>query len=86
MATVTGQHARNVVWLISGHDFQEHAFYEVDRSRDFLEALCEHSVPQARLVDPNDTVLTPRRCVACLLIHGGDLADQHETDGRFDNR
>ncbi len=83
---MTGQHARNVMWLISGHDFRVHAFYEVDSSQDFLEALCEHTVPRVRLVDPKDSALSPPQCVACLLIHGDDLADQHEADGRFDNR
>jgi hypothetical protein len=36
------------------------------------EALCTHSVPSDRLTD-----LGGQRCVACLLIFGGDLADQH---------
>lgn len=77
---MTGQHRRDVVWLISGNDFQTHAFYDVDKAVGFLEALCEHSVPPDRLVDPKDTALTPRRCVACLLMHGNDLANEHGDD------
>lgn len=71
---MSGQHAREVVWRISGHDLQTHAFYEITPP-DAAEALCGHCVPPARLVDPKD--MTARRCIECLLIHGGELADEH---------
>lgn len=69
---VSGQHAREVTWLTSGYDFKQHAFYQVGTGRNVSEALCTHSVPSDRLTDLGGT-----RCVACLLIFGGDLADQH---------
>jgi hypothetical protein len=83
---VTGRAAREVVWLISGNDFQEHAFHDVDETKGFLEALCEHSVQPDRLVNPNETALTAKRCVACLLIHGDELADQHGDDTDWTRR
>lgn len=74
-AAVNGRQLPQVAWLISGHDFREHGFADVDKSQGFLEALCEHSVPPEKVVDPTDTVLTPQKCHACLLIFGDMVAD-----------
>lgn len=63
-----------LAWLISGHDFRIHAFYDADPTAGFLEALCKHSVRPGRLVDPADTALTPERCMRCQLILGDILA------------
>lgn len=64
-----------LVWLISGYDFRTHAFYDADPTSGYLQALCEHTVPPDRLVDPADTALTPQRCMKCQLILGDILAD-----------
>ena len=64
------------VWLISGYDFRRHAFRDAEGTADFLRALCTHSVPRVRLVDPTDTALKAPDCVSCKLILGGELADR----------
>jgi hypothetical protein len=66
---------RRLAWLISGHDFRIHAFYDVNPGLGYIEALCEHSVPPDRLVNPADTALAPERCMKCQLILGDLLAD-----------
>lgn len=80
---MTGQHARRMQQLISGYDFQKHMFYAVDEDQGFLEALCGHSVPPERLVDPSTTELTPKDCMECLLRHGSQLADEHGDSVRW---
>lgn len=72
---MTGQ-ASEVVWLISGRDFREHAFDAPDRSRDFLQALCPHSVPTKMLIAPEDTMISAPKCHACLIKYGAMVADQ----------
>lgn len=67
-----GSHARPVTWRVSGYDLQSHAFHTLGEITTFSEALCEHSVPTDRLVGERGE----KRCIACLLIHGGDLADR----------
>jgi hypothetical protein len=69
------------LWLVSGHDLQSHAFPRVGEGREVAEALCSHSVPSDRLQNPEG--LHASRCVACLLIHGGDLAEQRGDPGRW---
>lgn len=68
-----------LVWMISGRDFRIHAFYDAHPESGNLVALCPHTVPPDRLVNPADTALTPERCVACQLllsaILGGLLGD-----------
>lgn len=59
-----------LAWLISGHDFRIHAFYDANPAGRFMEALCQHSVQPKRVVDPTETALTPQRCMACQLILG----------------
>lgn len=63
-----------LAWLISGHDFRTHAFYDANPGAGFLEALCGHSVKPKRVVAPADTALTPERCMRCQLILGDILA------------
>ena len=76
-----GQHARSVTWLISGYDFEEHGFYDPEPDANYRVALCTHSAPIDRLVTPNKTDLAPRRCTACLLVFGHDVAEQHGDSG-----
>lgn len=52
-------------WLISARDFRIHAFYDADPRSGFLKALCPHSVSPDRIVGPDDTSLTPERCMKC---------------------
>jgi hypothetical protein len=72
-----GDHDRAVLWRISGSDLQEHGFYEIHEGVNVSEALCTHSVPSDRLVEGQRDGIAAPRCVACLLIHGNDLADRH---------
>lgn len=67
----------DVVWMVSGYDLQAHAFPTLGDTMS--EALCSHSVPPDRFQDPEG--LHASRCVACLLIHGGDLAERHGDPG-----
>lgn len=61
-------------WWRSEYDGQVHAFRTVQVSREFGEALCEHSVPNRKISCTDDG----RRCMACLLMVGDLLADRHE--------
>lgn len=54
-----------LVWMISGDDFRIHAFYDAHPESGNLVALCPHSVPPDRIVGPEDTLLTPARCMKC---------------------
>ena len=78
---MTDQHVRPVTWLTSGYDFKMHAFYSVGEGKDVSQALCTHSLPSERLAD-----LGGDKCVACLLIHGGDLAEQHGDQQNWSTR
>jgi hypothetical protein len=69
---MTGRHALPIQWLVSGYDNLKHGFYAVDEQQGFLEALCGHSVPPERLLQKDCP-----ECVACLLRHGSDLANEH---------
>lgn len=62
----------DLLWRQSPWDHLVHAFRELGEISS--AAICDHSAPTSRLIDP---LPGARRCVACLLIHGGDLADQH---------
>ena len=64
-------------WRVSEYDGESHAFYELGES--FSEALCEHSVPNGRLHDEAERHAS--RCIACLLIFGGDLVAKHGDRG-----
>ena len=59
-------------WLASARDNRSHAFEHVDEV-NACEALCEHTVPPNLLSEP----IGAPRCLACLLIHGGDLEAKH---------
>jgi len=66
------EHARPVTWMVSSYDLTSHAFRDLGDIIGFSEALCSHSVPTDRVVGERGE----KRCIACLLIHGGDLADR----------
>lgn len=61
----------DVQWWRSGYDGQVHAFRTVQASNQFGEALCEHSVPNAKIICTDEG----RRCMACLLMVGELLAE-----------
>jgi len=65
-------------WLQSPWDHFVHAFRELGEVAS--EAICQHCAPTSRLVEPFQGA---KRCLACLLIHGGDLADQHGDQPRW---
>jgi hypothetical protein len=65
---------QDVHWWRSGYDEQVHAFGVEQAGERFAEALCEHSVPTEKLTLSDEG----RRCMACLLIYGDQLADHHE--------
>jgi len=60
-------------WWLSGYDNRVHAFRAEQASSKYGEALCEHSVPTAKITLTDDGP----RCVACLLIFGDMLADTY---------
>jgi hypothetical protein len=64
-------------WLQSPWDHFVHAFPEMGEVAS--EAICEHCAPTSRLTDP---LPGAKRCLACLLIHGGDLDRQQQRQGQ----
>lgn len=73
-----------VAWLVSGYDLREHAFQATAEGDQFLQALCEHTVPPDKVTDQSDgTDLKMARCMACLLILGDMIADQQQGDERW---
>jgi hypothetical protein len=60
-------------WWRSGYDGQVHAFRTEQASSEFGEALCEHSVPNAKITCTDEGP----RCVACLLLLGDLLANTY---------
>lgn len=64
-------------WRVSGYDDRSHCFYDLGEL--FSSAVCQHSVPAAKLTQ--ETGRHALRCVACLLIFGGDLAAKHGDPG-----
>lgn len=60
-------------WWRSGYDEQVHAFRGEQASSAFGEALCEHSVPNAKIICTDEG----RRCMACLLLLGELLAETY---------
>lgn len=73
-----GEHARPH-WRVSGYDGQSHAFYELGES--FSEALCSHSSPTEGLGE--ECGRHALRCVACLLVYGGDLVEKRGDPGSW---
>ncbi|HET9142983.1 TauD/TfdA family dioxygenase [Actinophytocola sp.] len=61
-----------ITWLLSPWDHLVHAFRVEKIGEVVAEALCEHSATASRLTDQDG-----RRCLACLLLHGDDLAGRH---------
>jgi hypothetical protein len=68
----------DLVWMQSPWGHLVHAF--PDMSEVAAEAICQHTAPASRLTEP---LPGAKRCLACLLIHGGDLADRHGDAGRW---
>ncbi len=68
----------DVQWWRSDYDDQVHAFSGEQASKDYGEALCEHSVPTAKITCSDEG----RRCMACLLMVGDLLAEQHDATWR----
>lgn len=66
-------------WYLSQWDNQVHAFPERQPSLTYSEALCEHTVPNTRVICTHEGV----RCTACLLIHGDELADRQGDGARW---
>jgi hypothetical protein len=60
-----------LIWKRSPWDHWVHGFRELGEFTS--EAICEHSALTSRLSEPEDG---DRRCLACLLLHGGDLVDR----------
>ncbi|PPK67998.1 hypothetical protein V5P93_007346 [Actinokineospora auranticolor] len=56
-------------WQRSGYDERVHAFAADERPASFVEAVCSHTVPFARLARTH----AGTRCLKCLLIVGDDL-------------
>lgn len=70
---MTTQPYQQAQWLISGRDFTVHAFRHPGTGRDFLEALCDHSVPLDLVEDPTTTALQPPYCGTCLRRYGEEI-------------
>ncbi|CRK60610.1 hypothetical protein [Alloactinosynnema sp. L-07] len=60
-------------WRMSGYDDRVHAFPSDERPASFVEAACTHSVPFGKIRSTHEGP----RCLACLLIIGDRLAEQH---------
>lgn len=69
-----------LLWRISGHDLKSHGFRTLGQGDDLSEALCGHCVPSNRLMESNPEGRPANRCIACLMVHGGDLAETHRRD------
>jgi hypothetical protein len=68
----------DVQWWRSDYDDQVHAFAGEQASKEYGEALCEHSVPTSKITCTDEG----RRCMACMLMVGDLLADQHDATWR----
>lgn len=55
-----------VHWHISGYGLRVHAFRYPHLGLDFLEALCGHSVPLTKIVNPREMAETPPPCSVCV--------------------
>jgi hypothetical protein len=62
-------------WRQSRYDDRVHAFELREQAAGFAEAACSHCVP----FDKVDHDHEGSRCMACLLIVGSHLAEQHRT-------
>lgn len=62
----------DLLWRQSPWDHFVHAFTALGEVAS--EAICGHCAPTSRLPEP---LPGAKWCVACLLVHGGDLAEQH---------
>lgn len=55
-----------------------HALHE--QGEVVSEAICGHCAPTSRFIEP---LPDAKKCLACLLIHGDQLANQHEERPRW---
>lgn len=71
---MSGRHrvGAELLWLQSPWDHRVHAFRVMGEIAS--EAICSHCAPSARLTEP---LPGAKQCLACLMIHGRDLADRH---------
>lgn len=74
----TPDHRRRIAWLLSPWDHLVHAFRDDKIGEIVAEALCDHSATTSRLTNQDG-----RRCLACLLLHGDDLANLHGEMNRW---
>ena len=73
-----GMRLGTVFWKLSPWDRRVHAFRALG---DVVsEAVCQHSALTSRLAEPGDH---DRRCQACLLLHGDELADHYGDADRY---
>ena len=72
-----GQSSR-INWLLSPWDQLVHAFPDEKIGEVVAEAMCSHSAMASHLSNEDG-----RRCLACLLLHGDELAAQHGEANRW---
>ena len=70
---------RDIIWLLSSWDHLVHAFRDEKIGEVVAEALCEHSAMTGRLTDQGG-----RKCLAFLLLLGGELGGKHGEATRWD--
>ncbi|MGB3444327.1 MAG: hypothetical protein WBA97_36775 [Actinophytocola sp.] len=68
----------DLLWRQSPWNHFVHAFPQMGEISS--AAICDHCAPTSRLIDP---LPGGKPCLACLLLHGGDLADTHEERDRW---
>ena len=68
----------HITWLLSPWYHLVHAFPDGKIGEVVAEALCEHSALASRLSDEDG-----RKCLACLLLHGDELAARHGDANRW---
>lgn len=67
-----------LIWRLSPWDLRVHAFRTLTAVAS--EAICTHSALTTRLREPNDA---DRKCHACMLLHGIELAERHGDADRY---
>ncbi|MGH3860853.1 hypothetical protein [Actinokineospora sp.] len=71
--TATTVQADEPRWYLSRYDDHVHAFDPDQSSTAYSAALCSHTAPNTRIICTDHGT----RCLACLLIHGDQLADRN---------
>lgn len=67
-----------LIWRLSPWDHRVHAFRALAPVAS--EAICSHSALTIRLREPSET---DRKCQACMLLHGVELAERHGDADRY---